>query len=497
MKKTILLIFILVFASCSEQEKITDDFASLPLPKYGKTALEKDFDILVSSLKEAHTGLYWYSSEMQFDSVVKQQRLLLKDSLNGLQFYNIVAPIVAYSKEDHCDISVSGEVSQFLKEKGKFIPLTIINLNQKPYIIHNADSRYKIDGWELTAVNGKPIKDIYHHIFNTFAADGYILSSKYRYLDSTGFAKEYARTIDQPDTIEITAIHPKTHQKKNFTLKTIGFNQLKAEAQALYKQGILKSTKKPANLKTDGNTAVLTINTFSNSNYEEAKMDFKKFIKESFETVQKSGIENLIIDMRENGGGSEGNEDYLFSFLTDKPYNKYKYVQASALSYSFYQYTDYKNEEDYKELEADLNKEHYKAPDGRILRRPGIQTPEPNQKNPFKGKVYVLAGGWTYSGGAEFCSLMREHTDAVFIGEEVGGGFYGNTSGYSFTLTLPNTKTEIEIPLLKFVLDVKKDIAKGRGIMPDYKVQPTIEQFLQGRDVEMDFAKKMIKENKL
>lgn len=418
---------------------------------------------------------------------------MLNDSLNALQFYNIIAPIVAYSKEDHCDISVSGEVSQFLKEKGKFIPLTIVNLNQKPYIIHNADSRYEIDGWELTAVNGKPINDIYHHIFNTFAADGHILSSKYRYLDSTGFAKEYARTIDQPDTIQITAIHPKTHQKKNFTLKTIGFNQLKAEAQALYKQGILKSTTKPANLKTDGKTAILAINTFSNSNYEEAKMDFKKFIKESFETIQKSGIENLIIDMRENGGGTEGNEDFLFSFLTDKPYNKYKYVQASALHYSFYQYTDYKDKTDYMELENDLNKEHYKTPDGRILRKTGIETPEPLQKNPFKGKVYVLTSGWTYSGGAEFCSLMKEHTNAIFIGEEVGGGFYGNTSGYSFTLTLPNTKTEIEIPLLKFVLDVKKNIPKGRGVIPDYEVQPTMEQFMNGKDIEMELAKKMIK----
>lgn len=495
MTKTITLLLSALFLfSCSKKENTQNNFSTLPLPKYSKAALEKDFNILVSSLKEAHTGLYWYSTEQQFDSVVNHQRMQLKDSLNGLEFYNIIAPIVAYSKEDHCDIKISGEVSEYLQKKGKFMPLAVVSLNQKVYALNNPDAKTNIKGWELSEINGQPIEDVYRHIFGTFAADGYILTSKYRYLDITKFTIEYAKTVGQPNRFEVTAINPKTKKKEKFTLQAVNLEALREIGKTLYKEGIVKEVDSPGTLDIKANTATLTINTFSDSDYEDTGVNFREFIKQSFETIQKAGITNLIIDMRENGGGTEGNEDFLFSFLTDKPYNKYKYVQASALHYSFYQYTDYSKEEDYKELEADLNKEHYKAEDGRILRRPGIEAPEPIQKSPFKGKVYVLTSGWTYSGGAEFSSLMREHTKAVFVGEEVGGGFYGNTSGYGFTLTLPNTKTTVEIPILKFVLDVKKEIPKGRGVIPDYEVQPTIEQFLKGEDVQMKFVQELIRE---
>ncbi|MHA3789278.1 S41 family peptidase [Flavobacterium hauense] len=497
MKKIVILLLILCLASCSERKKVTNNFESLPLPKYSETALLQDFDILVNSLKEAHTGIYWYTSPEEFDKLVQQQRLKIKDSLNGLEFYNIAAPIVAFTKEDHCDISVSEEVAAFTKEKGKFMPLSIINLKNKPYILNDPDASISIIGWQLLKINNVKIEDIYSRIFATIGADGYIEISKYRALDAHRLAVEYARVINQPDAFTITALNPKTGETKELTLKAIAFDKLKAITKSLVEEGIIKQPKVPASLDISNNTATLILNTFLDDSYEEAGMDFKKFIKHSFETIKKTGIQNLIIDVRENGGGTEGNEDYLFSFLTNKPYTKYKYVQVSALQYSFYQYTDYKEKEDYQELEADLAKEHQKSANGRFLRKPRIEQQAPLQPNPFRGQVYVLTSGWTYSGGAEFCSLMKGHTNAVFIGEEVGGGFYGNTSGYGFELTLPNSGLVIDVPVLKFVLDVKKNIPKGRGVIPDYEVQPTIEQFMNGKDVEMEFAKTFIKNTHL
>ena len=113
------------------------------------------------------------------------------------------------------------------------------------------------------------------------------------------------------------------------------------------------------------------------------------------------------------------------------------------------------------------------------------------KENPFLGNIYILTSGETYSGGAEFSSLMRQHTNAMFIGEEVGGSFYGNTSGYELELTLPNTKIIAYIPILKFVLEVDKG-KFGQGVLPDYNVQPTINEYLNGIDKEMEFAINLI-----
>ena len=162
MKKILTILSLLFLFSCKQNENATNEissFQNLELKQLSLYELQSDFDLLVNSLKEAHTGLYWYSTEKQFDSLVSVQRTLLKDKLNSLQFYNIVSPIVAFSKEDHCDISLSDELNKALTEKGLFLPLIITNLNQKPLILNQP---YK--GLELIAINGIKIEEIYHSL---------------------------------------------------------------------------------------------------------------------------------------------------------------------------------------------------------------------------------------------------------------------------------------------------------------------------------------------
>ena len=491
MKNLIILLYLLLFISCKKTDNLTNKISTFPnleLKTYSHSELETDFNLLVNSLKEAHTGLYWYSTEKQFDSIVAIQRNLLKNSLNGMQFYNIVAPIIAYTKEDHCDISLSENINNTLVNKGLFMPLIIINLEKKAIILNQP---YK--GFELVSINDIEINKIYQTIFNTFASDGFIQTSKYRYLDFKGFSREYAKVIDQQVENQIKIKNPTTGKTETHKLHSISFSKLKElMIQVLKENNIREEIEKPANLEfQDKNTAILTFRTFGNSNFEDYQMNFKKFVDSSFLEIQKKQTKHLIIDIRDNGGGSEGNEDYLFSYLTNKPYHKYKHVELSNFTFSFLKFTDYANNEDKTDLEDELRNENAQSQDGNIYRKTGINIPEPIKETPFQGNIYILTSGWTYSGGAEFSSLMKEHTKAIFIGEETGGGYFGNTSGTSLELTLPNTKLKIDIPILRFVLDVKKG-KFGRGIIPHYEIEPTFKEFINGYDTELEYAKKLI-----
>lgn len=491
MKKILTILSLLFLFSCKQNENATNEissFQNLELKQLSLYEFQSDFDLLVNSLKEAHTGLYWYSTDKQFDSLVSIQRTLLKDNLNSLQFYNIVSPIVAFSKEDHCDISLSDELNKALTEKGLFLPLIITNLNQKPLILNQP---YK--GLELIEINGIKIEEIYQRIFNTFASDGFILSSKYRYLDLRGFSREYAKVIDQQKENTLTTKNLSTGKTETHQLKSVSYKKLsELMAQVFNENKIREEIDKPAELLFQkNNTAILTFTTFGNNNFEEYNMNFKQFVDSSFKEIAKRKSNNLIIDLRDNGGGSEGNEDYLFSYLTDKLYNKYKHVELSKFSFSFLNHTDYSSSEDRKELEDELKAENEKSVEGKIYRKPGIYVPASLKSNSFKGQVYVLTSGWTYSGGAEFSTLIKEHTKAIFIGEETGGGYYGNTSGTSLELTLPNTKLVVDIPILKFVLDVKKG-KFGSGTVPDFEIQPTFDEYIKGYDTELEYAKKLI-----
>src|SRR5690606_39536992 len=138
---------------------------------------------------------------------------------------------------------------------------------------------------------------------------------------------------------------------------------------------------------------------FGNSDFEEYNMNFKKFVDSSFVEITERESKNLIIDLRDNGGGSEGNEDYLFSYLTEKPYTKYKHVELSKFSFSFLDFTDYSSIEDREELENELRAENKMVENGKIYRKEGLYIPEALKSNTFKGQVYILTSGWTYSGG--------------------------------------------------------------------------------------------------
>src|SRR5699024_5719946 len=96
-----------------------------------------------------------------------------------------------------------------------------------------------------------------------------------------------------------------------------------------------------------------------------------------------------------------------------------------------------------------------KLPDGSLDRRNGLfgfglmaYKKEPKYK--FKGdKVFVIISPITYSGGSEFANMVYTQDLATFVGQETGGGYYGNTSGYTQDLILPSSGIAIEIPALQ------------------------------------------------
>jgi hypothetical protein len=133
-----------------------------------------------------------------------------------------------------------------------------------------------------------------------------------------------------------------------------------------------------------------------------------------------------------------------------------------------------------------------KMKDGSLERREAIgkglmaYKMEPDYK--FYGKTYVLISPVTYSGGSEFSNMMYTQDLAIFVGQETGGGYYGNTSGYGKKLVLPNTKIKVSIPALQFVMNVKPKLPFGRGVIPHYEVIPTFEEYINGENAYLKFV---------
>lgn len=100
----------------------------------------------------------------------------------------------------------------------------------------------------------------------------------------------------------------------------------------------------------------------------------------------------------------------------------------------------------------------------------------------------ILIDGGSFSTTSEFLSHVHDRGLAVFVDEESAGGYYGNTSGFDITLTLPRSKLKVRIPTMAYSMAVKRSKRAARGVIPDVAVSTTIGDLLAGRDPARDAA---------
>ena len=80
---------------------------------------------------------------------------------------------------------------------------------------------------------------------------------------------------------------------------------------------------------------------------------------------------------------------------------------------------------------------------------PGVAE-QPPGKFPFLGKVFVLIDGGTFSTAADFCAVTHHLKRATFIGEETGGGYYGNNSGLGGDGRASESKFQVRVPMSEY-----------------------------------------------
>ena len=217
----------------------------------------------------------------------------------------------------------------------------------------------------------------------------------------------------------------------------------------------------------------------------------KKFFKRSFKNLQKNDIGHLIIDVRGNGGGSVTNSTNLSRYIADHNFKvgdslyaitkRKKYgghIQNDFWNRMFITFFARKRRDGYYHF-GYFEKHYFK----------------PKKKNHFDGKVYILIGGNSFSATTLFVNAVMEQDNVIVVGEETGGGAYGNTAWLIPDVTLPETGVRFRLPLFRLVIN--KDIPKnGKGVQPEVESKPTIQAIKLGADFKLDKVLELIKEDK-
>ena len=117
---------------------------------------------------------------------------------------------------------------------------------------------------------------------------------------------------------------------------------------------------------------------------------------------------------------------------------------------------------------------------------------QPPQEPHFSGSVHVLIDGGSFSTTSDICAALHRLTEAVFVGEETGGSYYGNTSGSWLTFTLPHTKARARIPLERFYGLPSGYEPLDRGLVPDHHVVPDPADLTSEGDTVLEYALSLI-----
>ncbi len=214
-----------------------------------------------------------------------------------------------------------------------------------------------------------------------------------------------------------------------------------------------------------GKTCYWQYNSFIYSDGEKRNVD------SLFTLLSEKKPENLVIDLRFNGGGNSSAGDYILDHLTSRPYRQYSKVdvklskQALAMG----------RETGLKELEGLL-----------VTWRLDPRQPE-DRANRFDGSLFLLTGPDTFSSAADFAAAVKDYEIGIVIGEETGG--IRQCFGDVLSFQCPNSGVGFGVSYKRFYAPIPKPDDDMRGTMPDVPVNDeVVASYADADDPVLTFA---------
>jgi C-terminal processing protease CtpA/Prc len=363
------------------------------------------------------------------------------------------------------------------------------NLNRKDSILKR--------GTVIKKINEKPINEITDTLFKYISTDGYNNTHRYQRLSSFGaFSSLYTSVFGLSEKYNIEYLAA-DGQVKTTSVPVYNSPADTAGRRTIRPISTIPQPTKEEKRRTDLNnnrllkidsvnhTAMMSLATFGRD------YGLRKFFRNSFRVLDKNNIDHLIIDVRSNGGGSVTNSTLLSRYISNSPFKICDTLYSIKKGSLYHRYI-----KDYFWNKLFMIFFTAKKKDGNYhfgyFERHHFK---PRKGNHYDGKVYILTGGNSFSATTLFVSSVIKQNNVTVIGEETGGGAYGNSAWLIPDVTLPETGLRFRLPLFRMVIN--KDIPKnGKGVQPEVESKPTIDAVKKGTDYKLEKAMELIKKDK-
>lgn len=434
------------------------------IQEFPATELREDLTFLKESIEKYNPALYKYNHKGKFDDLFKEIYASINRPLTRLEFFKAVSLLTASANEGHFVLGGAGNGATkiyrgFLDGTFKYLPITLTFLQNRAYITGNFSADPVLQpGWEVLEINNEKISAIIERLLPFIPADGDILTAKYYRLNKN-FPHLYYWYIDQPANFKLKVLPPGSLPAVNLSIAATSRDTIVSRSELRYneshkpKEGIDEFYE----LTLEGNLAILKLKTFSHLLIDKYQIDARKLYKSIFRKLADKNIENLILDLRDNGGGNREFAQRIVPYLLRRKEKGNLYQTM--------------------------------GPAGNVKTYP---MPNPNP-DAFKGNVYVLINGGSFSNGSVVACFAKEFSGAVIIGQESASRYEGFAAGSYEYIHLPNTLIQVQIPRdwIKYGHKNRQGTF-NRGVMPDHLIHYSIEDILSEKDKEMEKAMELI-----
>ena len=417
----------------SNDEKLSI-LTTIPKEKY-----IEDLDQLMTELKN-HPQLYEHIRKDELRTLVEENKGLITEEFKIGEFTWLCRAIVSRIGCCHTVVPTLG-MNYFLADALLF-PLEVNFINNKLYVLNPLSNNQQISvGDEILKINGQEVKNIFIEMSKHISADANNMSFKSEYINDS-FMEYAAFHFKFVNSYEIEL-------KQKDEAKTVSLYQLSSYSpDEAFTQGKCENNL-CFEIDKKNDLAIITIRSFYyyRENFEAT---FKPFIDSCFSEIKSNQLQNLLIDLRDNGGGAPHCASYLLEHIADKPFQYFK-----------------NGTHEYPDLQRSIS---------------------PN-KNRFHGKPAIFINGRCFSTTGQLCALIKENDFGIFIGKETGATYTCNST--SQPSELKNTGVTAYIATRTFEANVFT-LPNDKGITPHHRPKYDILDVLDKKDVDLEFYLNMI-----
>ncbi|WP_027376249.1 S41 family peptidase [Kaistella palustris] len=477
--------------------------------------LRNDVDFSYAKLQKLHPNLYWYISredlEYKFDSL----KSTIQKPLRPNEFYQKLAPVIAQIREGHLRLVsnekrlTKKEIKDLKNQKGLLSRYNFLVDEDRIFVLDNADKIPNMEvGGELLKIHDIPVKDLLGKYRPFVNSDGYnttfqkymlakrwpqYFTSEFGILDSVKVETKYQNNVRSfyLHREKMSAAEKKKDKLENKKLSNSETG--KTRDYNIYTRTYNRDLQFPT---ADSAVAYMKIKTFSG-------VYSRRFYRQSFAQLQKSPAKTLIIDIRNNLGGSLYEVNNLYSYLVSTDFQFINDIEVTSRASVFH--ADYFRGSplyliplqalSYPIYLAGTAFSTKKVAHRFYLRNNGFFSLKKPKRNNFKGKIYVLINGSSFSAASILAAKLKGDGRAFLVGEKTGGANDGTVAGRYSTEKLPGSELYLPIGLMLIQPHINFTHTE-KGVTPDFRILPTIKQLLEKKDVQLDWIMNDLKKNK-